>query len=128
MKTRYVPHALAVAAATLGSYLVADQVVKDTQAQLEAAASVDATADYFNAVDACERGNPLRGVVYRNTAISVKQSKGIGDPPKVTQVFEDNKAALLSTPGIDPETGEVDCLAVIKRPPDADPYVPPEQR
>lgn len=71
---------------------------------------------YENQIAACERSNPLRGVVFRNTKISVQQSKGIDDPSHITQVFRDNFDALLATPGIDPRTGEVDCEAVIEKP------------
>ena len=115
---KHIPaYALVVVVTAGASYGVAKEVVAD-----------NATAGYYNAVDACERGNPLRHVVFGNASISIEQSRGIDDPQKVTQVFIDNRKALLSVPGVDPETGEVDCLAVIDQPTDAEDYVPPEKR
>lgn len=73
-------------------------------------------AAYENSLAACERGNPLRGVVFRNTYNSIAQSVRVGDPKSSTDVFRANYRALLATPYLDPKTGEVDCQRAVTKP------------
>lgn len=73
-------------------------------------------AAYENSLAACERGNPLRGVVFRNTYNSIAQSVRVGDPKSSTDVFHANYRALLDTPYLDPKTGEVDCKRAVTKP------------
>lgn len=71
---------------------------------------------YENALAACERGNAIRTVVYTNTRTAVVQSRHQGDNPTVTAIFAENLETLRDVPGTDPQTGEVDCDAVIEAP------------
>jgi hypothetical protein len=63
---------------------------------------------YRNAIASCERGNLLRQVVYSNT----KQAASI-DP---NASYRGQLKILQSVPGTDPETGTVNCRAIIPRP------------
>ena len=71
---------------------------------------------YENALAACERGNAVRSVVYTNTRNAVAQSRHHDDNPTVTAIFAENLETLRGVPGTDPQTGEVDCAAVIEAP------------
>jgi hypothetical protein len=63
---------------------------------------------YDNQIEACERGNLIREVVYRNTKDAVKQDPGAG--------FERQLRILQSVPGTDLTDGTLDCRAVITAP------------
>lgn len=71
---------------------------------------------YKNDLAACERGNAVRSVVYTNTRNAVVQSRHQNDNPTVTAIFAENLETLRGVPGTDPQTGEVDCAAVIEAP------------
>lgn len=71
---------------------------------------------YENALAACERGNAVRSVVYTNTRNAVVQSRHQDDNPTVTAIFAENLETLRGVPGTDPQTGEVDCAAVVEAP------------
>lgn len=73
-------------------------------------------AAYQNSLAACQRGNPLRGVVFRNTYNSIAQSVRVGEPKSSTDVFRANYRALLATPYLNPKTGEVDCQRAVTKP------------
>jgi hypothetical protein len=62
---------------------------------------------YENSLEACERGNKLRQVVFLNVQDAIRQDPGAG--------FERQMAILLDTPGIDPEYGTIDCEALIEQ-------------
>lgn len=68
--------------------------------------------NYENSIAACERGNPLRSVVFHNTQTAVEQAKD----PQIEARFQDSLDALLAVPGVNPTTGTVDCDAVVQRP------------
>ncbi len=71
---------------------------------------------YENTLAACERGNAVREVLYRNTVAAVEQSRRANDPPAITRAFRDNLNTLLSVDYTDPRTGRVDCEAIIAKP------------
>ena len=73
-------------------------------------------AAYENSLAACERGNPLRAVVFTNTRNAIRQSAAAGDPAGTTDVFRANYRDLLATPYLDPKTGEVDCQRAVTKP------------
>ena len=64
---------------------------------------------YENSLVACERGNIIRAVVYRNTESAVLQDRKVVG-------FKVSLNQLRSTPYINLKDGTVDCLAAIKKP------------
>ena len=102
-------------ALVLGAVLAVVLWTQFTTNQDEQAAA-SAQTSYRNSVRACRRGNPLRRVVFRNAEAAIKHSKGAGDPPEITAVFERNLEILLATPGVDPDNGRVDCRDVVDKP------------
>lgn len=67
---------------------------------------------YENSLAACERGNPIRSVVFNNTETAIAQAKD----PEIKAEFKQSMETLLTTPGIDAATGKVDCDAVVQKP------------
>jgi hypothetical protein len=63
---------------------------------------------YDNQIEACERGNLIREVVYANTTAAVRQDPGAG--------FGKQLQILRAVPGTDLTDGTLDCRAVITAP------------
>ena len=80
------------------------------------AVSSDNERNYENQLAGCERGNPLREVVFANTENAVAQARNAGDPRRIIEQFKGNLQILLSVPGVDPETGKVKCDEVVQEP------------
>ena len=70
-------------------------------------------ANYVNALAACERGNSLRIVVFRNTETAIKENE---DNPEVADYYQANLDILLRTPHINPATGRVNCVEAVPQP------------
>jgi hypothetical protein len=87
-----------------GLYLVQQSAERGQDREVERVTE----ALYRNAIASCERGNLLRQVVYSNT----KQAASI-DP---NASYQGQLKILQSVPGTDPETGTVNCRAIIPRP------------
>jgi len=96
---------VALVAGSIVASLFVSSFVRGTTEEAEVA--------YKRALDACERANPLRVVVYRNTVNAIQANR---NRPVIAEVFRNNKRILLLTTGIDPHTGKVNCDAVVTAP------------
>ena len=67
---------------------------------------------YQNQIDACERGNVLRRIVFSPTSPAVEENAGT----RIGRVYADNLDAMLQTEGVHPRTGAVTCTEVIQAP------------
>lgn len=76
--------------------------------KLQQAQEETARVLYVNSLEACERGNKLRTVVYQNT----KQAAAI--EPSAT--YSEQLALLRSAPYTNPVTGTINCAAAIDAP------------
>jgi len=85
----------------------------DSENAREANTAVATQLLYQNQLDACERGNTIREVVYGNTQSAVKQDPGFGQ-------FEDNLRILQDTPYANLKTGRIDCVAAVPKPKDSE--------
>ena len=88
------PFLLVVLASWTGSYLNTKEVN-------------DAAEE--RAVQACERGNALREVVFKNTRNAVDENAG---RPEVAAIFQENLSILVEPPEISDTTGLVECEAI----------------
>lgn len=75
----------------------------------------NSVANYERQLDACERGQPYRVVQYTNTLSAIQSTSYTGDAASEGG-FWITKAILLTTPGIDPNTGAVNCKQVVEKP------------
>lgn len=64
---------------------------------------------YQNTLEACERGNALREVVYTNTRGAIQV-----DPSQPE--FRKNLVLLRSTPGVNLKNGTVNCREIVQEP------------
>ena len=103
---RWVPYVLVVAFSAGGAYLAAEQVIDET-----------ATISYYNAVDACERGNATGREPLHDFAAALARDYPNNDPA-VTRAAREARD----------RTYPVDCLEVVEPVGPADPYVPPGER
>lgn len=102
---RWLPYVLTIAMATFGAWLAARSVVSET-----------ATVAYYNAVDACRRGNLVLAPAH-DFFVTLASDHGNNDSA-VRNAAE--VAAIHTAPR--------DCTAVVRRIGPADPYVPPAKR
>lgn len=101
---RWVPYILVVIAASLGAHLSAQQTIQRT-----------ATISYWNAVDACERGNAI-------LAPSHDYFVAVASDPNVHPIIRREALAARD------ETLARPCLAIVEKVGPADDYVPPLAR
>ena len=102
----WVPYILVVAFSAGGAYFAAQQAINET-----------ATTSYWNAVDACERGNATIREPLHDFAAELARDYPNNDPA-VTRAAREARD----------RTYPVDCLEVVEPVGPADPYVPPAGR
>lgn len=102
---RWVPYVLVIVAASLGAYLSAQQAIDRT-----------ATIAYYNAVDACRRGNLILAPAH--DFFAALSADYPNNDPAVTRAAREARDRTYAT----------DCLVVIEKVGPADDYVPPEER
>ena len=61
-------------------------------------------------IQACQRGNAVREVVFRNTQEAVRSSAS----QREATTFAHNLGILVAPPEVDDETGLVDCEAAVR--------------
>ena len=102
----WVPYILVVAFSAGGAYLASQRAIDHT-----------ATIAYYNAVDACERGNLTVREPLHDFAAALARDYPNNDPA-VTRAAREARD----------RTYPVDCLEVVEPVGPADPYVPPAGR
>lgn len=68
---------------------------------------------YDNQIAVCRRGNDVRGVVFRDTQIAIRDNR---DRPGVREILEKNLAALVQPYGVNDKTSLVNCKRFIAPP------------
>ena len=72
-------------------------------------------ANYERTLAACNRAQPLRVVQYTNTLSAIDTTRKLGDYANEGG-FLVSQVILLTTPGIDPNTGAISCTEVVEQP------------
>lgn len=105
---KWAPYILTIVLATLGSYLAAQQGVKEV-----------ATISYFNSVDACLRGNEtVRRPLNNFFSVFYVDESNEHDDPEVEKAAEEARDATV----------DQQCEAVVEKVGPADEYIPEEER
>lgn len=112
MIRKLIPYVLVVAVTAGGSYLVNKAVLDDTVHEV-------ATISYYNAVDACFRGNDTIRRPARDFMVAfIKGERDEPDDPNEVDAARDARKAFV----------QLKCLSLIEKVGPADDYLFPEQR